>query len=134
DGAQQPFARVPPRRVRAGPGPARDAAAQPRLPARRGLSATAGDGGGRPRRRGWDNGAMDNALPLGREVAYPRAYDPALLFPIDRAQGRSALGLAAGAPPFAGHDRWHAYELSWLDARGKPAVDTATFLVPADSP
>ena len=77
---------------------------------------------------------MDNALPLGREVAYPRAYDPALLFPIDRAQGRSALGLAAGAPPFAGHDRWHAYELSWLDARGKPAVDTATFLVPADSP
>ena len=40
----------------------------------------------------------------------------------------------AGALPFVGHDRWHAYELSWLDARGKPIVRTATFTVPADSP
>ncbi|MGY0651773.1 NADPH-dependent 7-cyano-7-deazaguanine reductase QueF [Luteimonas sp. A537] len=77
---------------------------------------------------------MTSELPLGREVAYPRAYDPALLFPIARDQGRDALGIAAGALPFSGHDRWHAYELSWLDARGKPAVATATFLVPADSP
>jgi len=73
-------------------------------------------------------------LPLGREVAYPRRYDPALLFPIPRAQGRDALGLREAALPFAGHDRWHAYELSWLDARGKPVVATATFTVPADSP
>jgi 7-cyano-7-deazaguanine reductase len=36
--------------------------------------------------------------------------------------------------PFVGHDRWHAYELSWLDARGKPVVATATLTVPADSP
>ncbi|CAN5668894.1 NADPH-dependent 7-cyano-7-deazaguanine reductase QueF [soil metagenome] len=71
---------------------------------------------------------------LGRAVAYPRRYDPALLFPIPRAQGRDALGIAAGALPFTGHDRWHAYELGWLDARGKPAVATATFTVPADSP
>ncbi|MDQ3494764.1 MAG: NADPH-dependent 7-cyano-7-deazaguanine reductase QueF [Pseudomonadota bacterium] len=71
---------------------------------------------------------------LGREVAYPRCYDPALLFPIPRAQGRDALGIAAAALPFVGHDRWHAYELGWLDARGKPAVATATFTVPADSP
>ncbi|MEN1956768.1 NADPH-dependent 7-cyano-7-deazaguanine reductase QueF [Luteimonas sp. MJ145] len=77
---------------------------------------------------------MTSELPLGREVAYPRAYDPALLFPIARDQGRDALGIAAGALPFSGHDRWHAYELSWLDTRGKPAVATATFLVPADSP
>jgi len=77
---------------------------------------------------------MTSELPLGREVAYPRAYDPALLFPIARDHGRDALGIAAGALPFSGHDRWHAYELSWLDTRGKPAVATATFLVPADSP
>ena len=76
---------------------------------------------------------MTSELPLGREVAYPRAYDPSLLFPIARDQGRAALGLA-GPLPFAGHDRWHAYELSWLDRRGKPAAGTATFLVPADSP
>ncbi|MEN1941151.1 NADPH-dependent 7-cyano-7-deazaguanine reductase QueF [Luteimonas sp. MJ246] len=77
---------------------------------------------------------MTSELPLGREVAYPRAYDPSLLFPIPRAQGRAALGLDGGATPFVGHDRWHAYELSWLDDRGRPVVETATFLVPADSP
>lgn len=77
---------------------------------------------------------MTSELLLGREVAYPRAYDPSLLFPIPRAQGRAALGLGDGALPFAGHDRWHAYELSWLDGRGRPVVETATFLVPAGSP
>ena len=73
-------------------------------------------------------------IPLGREVAYPRHYDPTLLFPIARRLGRDALGIEAGAPPFIGDDRWHAYELSWLDARGKPVVAAATFTVPADSP
>ena len=77
---------------------------------------------------------MTSELPLGREVAYPRAYDPSLLFPIARDAGREALGLRADALPFAGHDRWHAYELSWLDPRGKPVAATATFLVPAGSP
>ena len=70
---------------------------------------------------------------LGREVAYPTRYDPSLLFPIARASGRAAIGLSAPLP-FIGHDRWHAYELSWLDARGKPRVATATFVVPCDSP
>ncbi|UHQ20458.1 NADPH-dependent 7-cyano-7-deazaguanine reductase QueF [Lysobacter sp. KIS68-7] len=74
-------------------------------------------------------------LPLGRPVDYPRHYDPGLLFPIARTIGRTALALPEGAPlPFAGHDRWHAYELSWLDARGKPVVQVATFTVPAASP
>ncbi|WP_147653243.1 NADPH-dependent 7-cyano-7-deazaguanine reductase QueF [Vulcaniibacterium gelatinicum] len=72
-------------------------------------------------------------LPLGRAVAYPRHYDPGLLYPIARSVGRSALALD-GALPFTGLDRWHAYELSWLDARGKPVTATATFTVPADSP
>lgn len=72
-------------------------------------------------------------LPLGRVVDYPRHYDPGLLFPIARSIGRSALALG-DALPFIGVDRWHAYELSWLDARGKPVVATATFSVPAQSP
>ena len=77
--------------------------------------------------------AQDSSL--GREVAYPKGYDPTLLFPIPRAGARSELGLAAAAPlPFTGHDRWMAYELSWLDARGKPQVATATLQVPHDSP
>ena len=70
---------------------------------------------------------------LGREVAYPAHYDPALLFPIPRATGRQELAVD-GALPFAGHDRWHAYELSWLDPRGKPLVATATLTVPASTP
>ena len=78
-------------------------------------------------------------LPLGRAVDYPRHYDPTLLFPIPRAQGRANLGLRDDAPsvaslPFEGMDRWHAYELGWLDSRGKPVVATATITVPATSP
>lgn len=71
---------------------------------------------------------------LGREVAYPRRYDASLLFAIPRAQGRETLGITAAALPFVGHDRWHAYELGWLDPRGKPVAATATLNVPADSP
>ncbi len=71
--------------------------------------------------------------PLGRETAYPDRYDPALLYPIPRTLGRTAIGLRS-ALPFIGFDRWHAYELSWLDARGKPQTATATLQVPADAP
>ncbi|KAF1712357.1 NADPH-dependent 7-cyano-7-deazaguanine reductase QueF [Pseudoxanthomonas kalamensis DSM 18571] len=70
---------------------------------------------------------------LGRETAYPGRYDPALLFPVPRAPARRDIGIAPEALPFAGHDRWQAYELSWLDARGKPQVDTATLYVPCAS-
>ncbi len=73
-------------------------------------------------------------IPLGREVAYPSHYDAGLLFPIPRTQGRVEIGVEARALPFIGHDRWHAYELSWLDARGKPLVATAMIEVPANSP
>ena len=73
-------------------------------------------------------------LPLGRHVDYPREYDASLLFPIARALGREHIGVDDAAPPFVGHDRWHAYELSWLDPRGKPQVATATVSVPATSP
>ncbi|MGV8941891.1 MAG: NADPH-dependent 7-cyano-7-deazaguanine reductase QueF [Lysobacter sp.] len=74
-------------------------------------------------------------LPLGRHVDYPREYDASLLFPIARALGRSEIGLGAEADlPFIGNDRWHAYELGWLDGRGKPRVATATLSIPAESP
>lgn len=73
-------------------------------------------------------------LPLGRSVDYPRDYDASLLFPIARTLGREPLELHADALPFIGNDRWHAYELGWLDGRGKPRVATATITVPADSP
>jgi 7-cyano-7-deazaguanine reductase len=73
------------------------------------------------------------ASPLGHATTYADAYDPRLLFPVERAPQRDALGFGA-ALPFRGTDLWTAYELTWLDARGKPEVAIATFAVPADSP
>ena len=78
--------------------------------------------------------ASNQHSPLGREVAYPQQFDPGLLYPIPRALGRAAISLDASTLPFVGSDRWHAYELSWLDPRGKPRMATATFEVPAASP
>ncbi|WP_353979232.1 NADPH-dependent 7-cyano-7-deazaguanine reductase QueF [Salinicola endophyticus] len=72
--------------------------------------------------------------PLGRESAYPERYDAALLFPIERAANRAPLGIEATSLPFVGGDEWWAFELSWLDPRGKPVVAVARFRLPADSP
>ncbi|MBA4743603.1 MAG: NADPH-dependent 7-cyano-7-deazaguanine reductase QueF [Azoarcus sp.] len=75
------------------------------------------------------------ASPLGRAVAYRDTYAPDLLFPIERALKRAELGFAAGAPlPFVGEDLWNAYEVSWLNRRGKPVVALGRFTVPAASP
>ena len=71
--------------------------------------------------------------PLGKPVAYGGDYDPTLLHPIPRAPQRATLGLADELP-FTGVDFWNAYELSWLDARGKPRVALAEIRVPATSP
>ncbi|WP_254277137.1 NADPH-dependent 7-cyano-7-deazaguanine reductase QueF [Halomonas sp. 3H] len=72
--------------------------------------------------------------PLGRESAYPERYDATLLYPIPRAANRAPLGIEEGALPFVGEDEWHAFEASWLNARGKPMVAVARFRLPADSP
>ena len=73
------------------------------------------------------------ASPLGHATTYADAYDPALLFAVERAPLRAELGLSSPLP-FGGFDWWNCYELSWLDAEGKPEVAIATFTVPADSP
>lgn len=73
--------------------------------------------------------------PLGKASVYTGQYDAALLFPLERAAARTAIGIHAGATlPFGGVDIWNAYELSWLNARGKPQLALATFFVPAGSP
>src|SRR5690606_21013944 len=73
--------------------------------------------------------------PLGKPTDYPTRYDPSLLHPIPRAEGRAALGLAPDAAlPFGGCDVWNAWELGWLDSRGKPRVALGEFRVPSDSP
>lgn len=74
------------------------------------------------------------ASPLGKAVTYRDAYAPELLFPIARQSKRDELGLRADALPFIGEDVWNAYELSWLNSRGKPVVALGSFTVPAYSP
>lgn len=73
------------------------------------------------------------AAPLGHATGYPDTYDAALLFPVPRAPQRGEIGIG-GALPFAGADVWTAFELTWLDPKGKPAVAIASFEVPATSP
>ncbi|QWD03599.1 NADPH-dependent 7-cyano-7-deazaguanine reductase QueF [Polynucleobacter paneuropaeus] len=76
-----------------------------------------------------------NSLQLGKSTPYPDQYDPNLLFPIQRSVNRAKLGIKEYAPlPFMGIDIWNAYELSWLNAKGKPQIALAEFQIPADSP
>jgi 7-cyano-7-deazaguanine reductase len=70
---------------------------------------------------------------LGKPVRYVDQYDASLLFPIARAAKREEIGIA-GAPPFFGADLWTAFELSWLNPRGKPQVAIAQFTVPCETP
>ena len=74
-------------------------------------------------------------LPLGQATQYPEQYDPGLLYPIPRSENRLKLGLKEGqALPFVGVDIWNAFELSWLNHKGKPQIALAEFQIPADSP
>lgn len=79
--------------------------------------------------------SLPEQSPLGKPSAYKTEYDPTLLFPIPRQPKRTEIGLAEGrALPFFGVDIWNAYELSWLNMKGKPQVALASFLIPADTP
>ena len=70
---------------------------------------------------------------LGKASAYADHYDASLLFPIARAVKRAEIGIG-GTPPFFGADLWTAFELSWLNARGKPQVALAHIVVPCETP
>ena len=74
-------------------------------------------------------------LTLGQATPYPDQYDPSLLFPIPRSENRLKLDIKPNqALPFVGVDIWNAFELSWLNKKGKPQIALAEFQVPADSP
>ena len=76
--------------------------------------------------------AKDN--PLGRNTPVSEHYDPGVLYPIPRREGRSALGLAEDQLPFGGEDLWHAWEVSWLGPGGKPQMRVGRLRFPCDSP
>ncbi|HNB20544.1 MAG TPA: NADPH-dependent 7-cyano-7-deazaguanine reductase QueF, partial [Agitococcus sp.] len=69
---------------------------------------------------------------LGQETDYASDYNPQLLCPLPRSQGRQELALSKDLP-FQGVDVWHNYEASWLNAKGKPQVAIVQLLVPCTS-
>ena len=69
---------------------------------------------------------------LGKAATYADRYDAALLYPLARAAQRALIGVA-DRPVFLGADLWTAYELSWLNTRGKPQVALGRFVVPCES-
>lgn len=74
---------------------------------------------------------MSQHNPLGEKTVYKQKYDASLLFPIPRSESRQQLTLPE---TMRGEDRWTAFELSWLDAQGKPQVRVAEFVLGSDSP
>ena len=70
---------------------------------------------------------------LGKLSVYPDEYDATLLFPLPRSDKRAEIGVGA-IPPFFGADIWTAFELGWLNLRGKPQVALAHFTVPCETP
>jgi len=71
--------------------------------------------------------------PLGQATPYTNQYNRELLYPLPRSSSRSSLGLQASELPFQGVDIWNAYEISWLNPKGKPLVRLAEFRFAATS-
>jgi 7-cyano-7-deazaguanine reductase len=69
---------------------------------------------------------------LGKIARYADQYDPTLLYPLPRAAQRAEIGVT-DTPIFLGADLWTAYELSWLNLRGKPQVALGRLVVPCES-
>ncbi len=78
-------------------------------------------------------GELDySRLALGKRTAYSGRYNPALLESLPRKAMRERYGVGERLP-FTGVDRWTAYEVSWLNPRGKPEVAIGSFEVPCAS-
>ena len=69
----------------------------------------------------YSDAAALKGLTLGQATAYQAEYDASLLQGVPRKLNRDAIELS-GELPFHGTDIWTGYELSWLNAKGKPIV------------
>lgn len=77
----------------------------------------------------------DTLTVLGSKIAHPQAYSPSILESLPRSPGRTQVGITdAGNLPFSGFDLWTAYEISWLNEKGKPIVAIGEFEIPASTP
>lgn len=76
----------------------------------------------------------ENMGELGRVSHYDMNYNPQRLCVIPRAKHRRLIQVHESALPFVGYDVWHHYEVSWLNARGKPLVAMARIAYDCTSP
>ena len=70
--------------------------------------------------------------PLGSQTEHPKKYQPDVLYPIPRWASRSLLDIEQKVLMY-GLDHWQAYELSWLNVRGKPEVAIGEFYFNSES-
>lgn len=70
--------------------------------------------------------------PLGKAVPQSPRYNPRHLYPVSRLEGRQEIGLGETLA-FQGADIWNAYELSWLNRKGRPEVAIGRFIFPCDT-
>lgn len=75
---------------------------------------------------------LETASLLGKKAHYVSQYKKDLLFPIPRKIKREEINIK-GKLPFKGYDLWNAYELSWLNIKGKPVVALGEFIFPCES-
>lgn len=73
-----------------------------------------------------------NHSALGTATATPQNYSPESLLAIPRRDYRATIA-GINAIEMYGDDVWHCYELSWLNARGKPMASGLRIVVPAAS-
>jgi 7-cyano-7-deazaguanine reductase len=71
-------------------------------------------------------------LVLGKTTDYAEHYDASLLQAVPRSLSRDSINLPTTLP-FTGSDTWNAYEVSWLNGKGKPIVAILQCDVPIDS-
>lgn len=80
-----------------------------------------------------DNAGKAQDSLLGKQTQYCSQYDSSLLFPIPRKEKRDELNIDSTNLSFDGLDIWTAYEVSWLNSKGKPIVAIVDFAFPAES-
>ncbi|MEM1282205.1 MAG: NADPH-dependent 7-cyano-7-deazaguanine reductase QueF [Chlamydiota bacterium] len=79
------------------------------------------------------NHSQPEKSPLGKKSLYANEYDKSLLYSIPRKINRDNIHVPEQLP-FQGVDIWNAFELSWLNPKGKPMIAIAEIVIPCSSP
>ncbi|MCF6767284.1 NADPH-dependent 7-cyano-7-deazaguanine reductase QueF [Thiotrichales bacterium 19S11-10] len=74
-----------------------------------------------------------NLSELGKKSTYKTRYDKSLLFSIPRQVKRDEINIKNASGLFFGYDIWTAFEVSWLNLKGKPVVKIIKFIFDSNS-